>query len=483
MTQDHFGPLPTAEGEFPTRRGKFIDVEILGGLVTGGTTVGTDFISTDWDGAIPPSLGSKDAGASAGFALDGSEGAAQFQKIFADGATITNISADNITAGTLNIARIGAQSITAAEILNGTVTATQIANGTITTTQIAANTIVAGDIAVDTITASEIAAGAIDTSELAAGAVTAVEITAGTITTDRLVVGSNDNLLQDTHFKNSTAWTIVVSGGGTWSFNNGGGFGSELRFTPPSSSDATLYATDVACNVGDVYYAEILVYCGGASVGTARIKTSERKGDGSYNSQITEATQDLSASSGWETISLSHTITANDTELIRYEVQVDSGATIASNVPFTRALMRRKAGTVIIEDQAVDIVRMLDPVFAATVVKTAAVTMTTSKTTLVSETFTVPAWVGTLSVFAAAQINLGAGGATQDFLIAAEIVSTTGVFAWKRNIGNKITLNSNFTKTIISPGSTVEVRTTGSTETSSQGSVTAYINAIATGVR
>jgi hypothetical protein len=61
-----------------TRRGKFIDIEVFGGISVGGSMTGQDILSDNWDGSNPANLASVDAGASLGYYLDGSAGAAQF---------------------------------------------------------------------------------------------------------------------------------------------------------------------------------------------------------------------------------------------------------------------------------------------------------------------------------------------------------------------------------------------------------------------
>lgn len=106
MVDTPWGPLPDAAGEYPVRRGKFIDVEVIGSLsaggslsggtitgstISGGTIVAADIYSDNWDGNIPLSS-LPNAGASAGYALDGSAGAAQFLSIYAEGGQIGNLS-------------------------------------------------------------------------------------------------------------------------------------------------------------------------------------------------------------------------------------------------------------------------------------------------------------------------------------------------------------------------------------------------------
>lgn len=97
-------PLPPVKLELPTRRGKFIDIEIFGGLSLGG-----DIISANWDGATPLNLSSADSTATAGFALDSSEGAIQVQKLFAEGGEIGNLDVVNtLTLATGGVIRTAA---------------------------------------------------------------------------------------------------------------------------------------------------------------------------------------------------------------------------------------------------------------------------------------------------------------------------------------------------------------------------------------
>jgi len=93
--------MPYVEPELPTRRGLFIDIEIIGGLSIGG-----DIISANWDGATPLALSSADATATAGFAFDTSEGAIQVMSIFAEGGEIGNLDIlGNLTMGSGGIIR------------------------------------------------------------------------------------------------------------------------------------------------------------------------------------------------------------------------------------------------------------------------------------------------------------------------------------------------------------------------------------------
>ncbi len=79
----------------------YANAGIIGGDVTiEGTLTGNDILSSNWDGAIPVDLSSRDATATVGYALDGSAGAAQFQNIFAEGGELRSLAIlGNLTMG------------------------------------------------------------------------------------------------------------------------------------------------------------------------------------------------------------------------------------------------------------------------------------------------------------------------------------------------------------------------------------------------
>jgi hypothetical protein len=78
----------------------FIDITVSGSATIGGLITGGDIISDNWDGTLPLDLsGGADAGASVGYALDGSEGAIQVQTLYAEGGEIGNL--DVVTSLTL----------------------------------------------------------------------------------------------------------------------------------------------------------------------------------------------------------------------------------------------------------------------------------------------------------------------------------------------------------------------------------------------
>lgn len=97
-----WGPLPPYIGDFPERRGRFIDIEIVGGISIQG-----DILSTNWNGARPVNLSSAaDSAATAGYAFDTSAGAIQVQTIYAEGGEIGGLDiVNNITMATGGVFR------------------------------------------------------------------------------------------------------------------------------------------------------------------------------------------------------------------------------------------------------------------------------------------------------------------------------------------------------------------------------------------
>ena len=146
---DFFGPLPipepTRQGQ-PQRTGKFIDVEILGGLVVGGVITAGDIVSTNWDGGLDLS-GGADGGATQGYFLDASAGAIQVAgKLYADGVELTNLNATQLTSGTMPVDRIAANSIVAGKLNVTTLDAISANLGAVTAGSITTATFVTNSV-------------------------------------------------------------------------------------------------------------------------------------------------------------------------------------------------------------------------------------------------------------------------------------------------------------------------------------------------
>lgn len=112
---DHFPPLPNADALIPTRRGKFIDIEVYGNVnatsgtlgdlqITGNVTIAPggslqveNVYSTNWDGAVPADLSSPDLSASVGYYLDASSGFSQFMGGMFIGGDVTLLGSGSFT--------------------------------------------------------------------------------------------------------------------------------------------------------------------------------------------------------------------------------------------------------------------------------------------------------------------------------------------------------------------------------------------------
>ena len=182
MTQDlsHFGPLPDGKANRPVKSGQFMDIQVYGSISAGGTITGGDYISTDWDGAIPLSL--PDAGASAGYAMDSSVGIGQFEVLYADGSNVTDINADNITSGDLDASVVpidnldGVTNASGVTVINGG----KITTGTIDASVATITNIDADNISTGTLSATRIASNSLSPAKLSTGETGAITITIGT---------------------------------------------------------------------------------------------------------------------------------------------------------------------------------------------------------------------------------------------------------------------------------------------------------------
>lgn len=497
-----------------------------------------DVRSADWDGGGDLS-GGKDTSATQGYLIDYSSGSAQFQNIYADGGTIDNITIDaaDIT-GSLSVGtymgsgtsfpgspsdgelfhrtdenrvyrydadntgwiavdylddpdRVAAGTITAAKIAANTITAGQIAAGAIDTDELAANAVTAAKIAANTITASEIASETI----------TAAEIDAGTLTVDKLVIGSFDNLIQNPGFEAdyySTADPHSYSevGGGTWTINTStirsgarsaqhsatGQTGSDYIFLNGALTDQEAHA---AAAEGDVFY--VTGYARGSlSSPTVQPRLNIRFHDETGTIVGTTSTTAWAISGfTFQQCEVEATAPAGTAYVTAY-VTVLTGGASGELLLFDDFYMRRKVGQLVIEDQAVDIDRMEDPVFADTVysIDSSYTITTTAGQTMETTNLTVPSWVGTVNIMAVSNICVFSAGASQTCFHWTSIGGTDGPHVQDDLIsGEDIVQTNTFTRSISSPGSTVAIALEGSVASSSESGCYVWVNAIAVGVR
>ncbi len=407
-----------------------------------------DMRSADWDGGGDLSSG-KDATATTGLLYDYSAGALQAEKLYAAGADITDINADNITAGTLTAARI--------------------------------------------------AAGSLDGDKITAGTLDADRITAGTITTDRLVLGSPDNLVTNPGFEADD----IGGADDPHAYPDGtAGVWSSATVTPRSGGRAARFDVDSqtgtalirvngaettignhpAAAEGDEWSVSVWArYADTAPSVYPHVQIRWHDEDGVFIS-ATPATTMTSISTSYQQYENSGAAPAGTAYgIMRIAIQTGNNADTA--FLFDDMYARRKVGTLVIEDQAVDIERMLNPVFAETLRGSWSGTITTTLTHRAAASYTVPSWVGSLSILGVGTVSVTGdstqtvtcglyinGGAT--FLAAEDIIS-----------GELRTIIRNSESTITSPGATIEVKMQVGTGTGNETNASAVTESIAVGVR
>ena len=475
MVVEHFGPLPDGFGEEPNKGAVFLDVEVIGSITVGGTITGGAIVGATI------SSGSIDAATTSINDLDG----------VTNGSGTTVISGDKITTGTLSADRIAAGSLDGDKITAGTLDADRITANSITAGQIASN-------AVDT---DELNADAVTAAKITAGTITATEIDTGTITADRLIVGSNDNLIANPGFESgeSTPHYLGEAPGSSWTVREAaadsndprsGAWQVEVRHDTLSSSaylhlNGQISATggQIEVHEGDVMYGECYVRGQGTTSTTAQMEIQWRTETGATVSGTagTSTTATIHATN-WVQLTVEGTAPANAVYAV-YRLRVNTSAGGASYVAADDFYARRKVGTLVIEDQAVDIARMLDPVYTETIRGSWTGTITTTLTHRAANTFTIPTWVGSVSILAVGTVVVHGdstqtvtcgmyvnGGAT--LIVAEDIIS-----------GETRTIIRNSESTVTSPGSTVEIKMQVGTGTGNETSASAVTEAIAVGVR
>lgn len=314
---------------------------------------------------------------------------------------------------------------------------------------ITAGTISAGAMVANTLTAGTIAAGAIGTDELAANAVTAGKIAADEITVRHLKVGSYDNLIVDPGLESGEAIAdsvhsftengaeFLVTALGARS----GGYG--IRYNPSGATGAgrvlfnggVAQANHVQCAEGDQFYLSGYTKYGAGT--TTNSCTLLMNWYDETDSLLSSSSAGHTPGAAFALEELQGTAPAGVAYVIfEFRVNNDGNDRIIVADDF---YARRMTGTLVIEDQAVDIERMLDPVWAFTDHDVSGLaTITTTSQDDMSVTLTVPSWVGELHItetyneniyFTVAQsyrVDLYIGGAAQGSITIA-IPATTAM--------------------------------------------------------
>lgn len=237
-----------------------------------------------------------------------------------------------------------------------------------------------------------------------AGTLNADRIGAGSLTVGKLIVSSWDNLIEDPGFESGALHPKATSagGGGTWTWSSsaprsGGGLLAFL--TSGQSSTATFrqmgisMADNPQATEGDIIY--FSAFARSSSVARKiRLDIDWFDENGSLISTSSPGFSTLTTS--FAKYEAEGTAPAG-TAYAAFRIRIDTtGGAVAHTIRIDDLYARRKIGTLIIEDQAVDIARMLDPVHNDRSSDTGSnVSLSTTRTTTTSTTSTIPSWVGT----------------------------------------------------------------------------------------
>ncbi len=345
--------------------------------------------------------------------------------------------------------------------------------------------------------------GTLNADDIVAGILTVVRIAAGSITTDKLIVGSFDNLISNPGLETGGFTPHnTVAAGGTWSIvsTDVRSGGSCARYdiigsTGAPATDLELNGAEgsgiddhIAVTEGDQIYAEGYVRPTGSGSGERDITLLLVWADELGSLISTTTTTITPANAIYTKITVAGTAPAGvATVNVMARIVFDSGKTRAF-YHFDDFYCRRMVATLIIEDQAVDIERMLNPVHADTGESGATnVTITTTPTKHTSFDFTIPSWVGTVHVLAIGLVQISNAAATgKNILSSARIASLDDGSGTQTITATSSTDQSVHVeeRNIASPGSTVEIANyasinTGANETANSVNVWASV----TGVR
>jgi hypothetical protein len=343
--------------------------------------------------------------------------------------------------------------------------------------------------------------GTLNADDLNAGTLDVDRIAVKTLAAEKLIIGSVDNLIQNPGFEDGVLapHVLVDSSTGTWSIEaivpRSGAeslryfFGSSMTFNARVALNG-LRATresHPAVAEGDVIY--FTAWCRDASPnGTTNVRLSIFFYDetGSQLSVTSSSSVDVA---GYQQLEISATAPAGAAYVVcEPQVLATSTATTGA-VHFDDCYARRKVGTLIIEDQAVDIERMLNPVFqggADTGANNKSITST--MTDQVTASITLPSWVGEANVFCQARLdysNADSNGVGSPFTVRSKIAGVTADtrdgFVSGDDTSSSVSL-AQF-RNISAPGSSISVAMGASTTSGTSTENENDIVAVATGIR
>lgn len=392
----------------------------------------------------------------------------------ADGA----VEADKIAALAVGTAAIADAAIATAKIANLAVTTAKIANLAVDTAQIADAAIQSAKIANLAVGNAAIANLAVDDAKIAN--LDGAKIDALSISTQRLLLRNSDNLIQDPSFEAVAALADSVhsyaAGGGSWSIFTSAGARSGGRFarfdpTGMTGVDARVFLNGTATTPskhvdvieGEVYTFQFWATADAAGAcNRARARIDFRDETGTFVSAVSGPTI-APDDPGWIQATVEATVPAN-VAYISPSVQIlNDGLDVAIRVE--DCAMRRKVGTLFIEDQAVDIDRLLEPVASeagyGALDESGQAIDNGFYTGLAGFSFSVPIWAANASVMVsgATSCAIDSGFSNQDIDFAGLIAGSNGQAIRKRlNAGGDAhEIAVHFGRDIASPGGTINV--------------------------
>ena len=351
--------------------------------------------------------------------------------------------------------------------------------------------------------------GTLNADDLVAGILDVDRIAVNTLQVSRLVLGSFDNLVTNPGFEvgdiastNDPHNYVDAGPDGAWASRTdagvrSGGRAAKFEFSQNQTAGVTLELNGTSASIerhhsateGDVFTVQGWARLSGVAPATSPyLRVSWRDEDG---------TEISGSSSLWPTLTTNYQQQTQEatapagTAYAVFQAGWFSGDAVLNTqgAAFDDFYARRKVGTLIIEDQAVDIVRMLDPVFqGGTDTGDNDVSITSTMADKVTATITLPSWVGEANVYAQARLlfaSMNDDSVTSPFTVRSKIAGSTADtihgFVPSTNTAHTVTLGQ--FRNLTAPGSSISVAMGAKTTTGTSVNNEVDIVSVATGIR
>lgn len=461
-----------------------------------------------------------DTGGAAWLPLDQIQSGARIDNAIIGNAHITDLSADKIDAGTLAVARIGANALGMDKIeLTAALAASQVIRSTTYTPGSAGWSIEADGSAEFQ---NVIIRGTLNADDLTLGTLDVDRIAANTLFTEKLIIGSFDNLISNPGWEAGTGIGAYDGDG----IPLGGGphllrafDGTEADSTPTivstarSGGNAFRWDRDsqtqhefiefngfsgdiekhVAAAEGDEFYFEAWIrYIDNDVASDPKLVIDYRDEAGAFIADDSATATGLTTSyQKFSMVSDAGGAPAG-TAYVVFKIQLVYNAADSGNeaVLVDDAHARRRINTEGIEDQAVDIDRMLDPVWQdGTDNGSNNDSINATESDIITDTLTVPTWVGEANVLMTTRLhmaNMNSQSVTSPMFLYSRIGGTTTSddtegFDNSENTAHQVVVPA--FRSITSPGSSITLALRAKTQSGTSTTNETDIVAIATGIR